>query len=1314
MRKSGRGRPSGKRGRAVALCALGAAVCIICALFLSKMFVAPLIRGAFALERAEADGSYILNGGGFVTTIHMEKIGDAGMGKETAAKMARLSNSVPEPTQEPQVKFHAKEVTQGKYYDTLMAQVAADEASLIAPAHVIELTASLEGKKLDLSGCEITLQVDPAPALVEAAMEEGVSVAGLDDEDGGGNGKQPGMIVTVQPLGGEAVTRLFTSEELESGWPVPVDVTYTVPSGVPIMYAVSARAIEDGAIILNGADAALNVSLLYGDQKEQGAYPDGFEYYTTSTMSGYIKLEPSGLTEDLENVYVTLAIPKEYVEKGSINIPRFNSSSSVTEYEIIPVKEEGKNYCVRIHFKKYDKTQTLVLPFALSFLDKVVPSNYELPVTTSVSCGGPIITTEPNIYKPKYEDWGIDKFVNSNKLNTFKDDGAEVVVTAQEEGGNPYLDDKTYVDFAFRVNNVINSGSDLNNYRDATSVTLTDTLPTYKDKDGNTRTAVFDQDVNPGWKLSEDGKTVAKTYSGKDSSDVLNQIYGDDPLKLRFPNLKFEGENGKLSISLNNMVNLVAEPSNRGNGEPNITANDPLRFVMTTEAGTKGSFTKTAQKGKIYDTDTYKTNPYPWRVRLSNNGAQPLEHIVIQDRKIVENGKVVLAGMNEDLKFVRLTSDLGDSSPATGRTFADMVEKVVAYYTDGTIQNYSITVDENGNFTIEFDRSKVCNGYEIIFKDDFKLLSAEAVSFMAYTIYRDPQNTHVPEGQESIRYDNTARAVNSYMQGGQRVNSYLTVTHGYDMLPVTENLEIGKQTYLNNATENNRVGSVYRYWISVAGSLAKGKEYEPIYIVDLLPNEVDFVEVTHGKEMFDGGSVTPKQVENYHNSGRTALIWELPYDALMKHLGDSGHNNLYYVCIQFSVKIREDAHPGTVTNNIYIVGDNLEEYTGKTGGAVDIYDLDNDGRTDDMIAWSSSDATIMTAASAYAEKFIAPADSDNWSRQGLSMTLGTDFDYLLKVTNELDDQTGLVVYDTLPAVGDKGVFGVNPRNSEFPVRLRGAITPPDGYTVYYTTDEAVYSSSMNAMVDDAEIWFTANGNTDWSAVTAFKLVADKEKKLRKGDVFQVQVPVCVPNQLGTFNLNAKTYEDQTSGTMAYLEANNNFGFKTHEWTKPRESNTVWARVPFAGFVIQKVDGESKQGLAGAEFTLTDSDGMPIQSGTSDENGRLEFNDLTAGTYTLTETEVPTGYLDNKLSLTVTITQNPVTMEYTVQFSGNKGLTGTGTSADPLQVENAKNDYELPETGRTGPLLSSIGGLVLLSCAGVLLYDNRLKRKREKF
>lgn len=151
-----------------------------------------------------------------------------------------------------------------------------------------------------------------------------------------------------------------------------------------------------------------------------------------------------------------------------------------------------------------------MLPFTLSFLDDVVPDNYRLPVTASVSGGD---AAAPTIFRPLYKDWEIQKFVNSNRLDAFGKDGAEVVVTPQEEGGNPYLDDLTYVDFAFIVNKYTNDQCSLADLRDARSVTLTDTLPTYTDRNGVSRIAVFDADQNPGWTLSEDGKTVSRTYT---------------------------------------------------------------------------------------------------------------------------------------------------------------------------------------------------------------------------------------------------------------------------------------------------------------------------------------------------------------------------------------------------------------------------------------------------------------------------------------------------------------------------------------------------------------------------------------------------------------------------------------------------------------------------------------------------------------------------------------------------------------------------------------------------------------------------------
>ena len=480
-----------------------------------------------------------------------------------------------------------------------------------------------------------------------------------------------------------------------------------------------------------------------------------------------------------------------------------------------------------------------MLPFTLSFLDDVVPDNYRLPVTASVSGGN---MTAPNIYRPLYKDWEIQKFVNSNRLDAFGKDGAEVVVTPQEEGGNPYLDDLTYVDFAFIVNKYTNDQCSLADLRDARSVTLTDTLPTYTDRNGVSRIAVFDADQNPGWTLMAE---------------------------------------------LSNSVALTAIPSGEAPGETHPEADGPLRFRLTTDPTTQGKFAKGAEKGNIYDVEVYKTNPYPWSLALSNDKSQPLRHIVIQDRAIVE-----------------------------------------------------------------------------------------------------------------------------------------------------------------------------------------------------------------------------------------------------------------------------------------------------------------DGETNDKIAYAFSDATIIAAQSMYAEKFIAPAGSDSWSKQGLLVKAGSDFDYLLEIVNETAAvHTGLTVYDTLPRIGDPNPFGAPGRGSEFPVRLRGAITPPEGYTVYYTTSPEVYTYSMEELVD-SNIW--AATVSDYASVTAFKLVAGEGTELAGNSRFQVRIPVCAPK---TFDedfmalLRAKVDQDQASGTVSWLQAVNAFGFRTVQAPTVKESNTVWARVCFAGFCVKKVNGATQAALPGA-FLLLSAAALP--------------------------------------------------------------------------------------------------------------------------
>ena len=353
----------------------------------------------------------------------------------------------------------------------------------------------------------------------------------------------------------------------------------------------------------------------------------------------------------------------------------------------------------------------------------------------------------------------------------------------------------------------------------------------------------------------------------------------------------------------------------------------------------------------------------------------------------------------------------------------------------------ALQADAHGNITVAFDEEKVCDGYDIVFAEDYEMQAGGQVRFHAYTVYRDPEHTHVPDGQTKVTYTNAARSINSY----------------------------------------------------------------PL-----------------------------------------------------------------------------------------------------------------DGETNDKIAYAFSDATIIAAQSMYAEKFIAPAGSDSWSKQGLLVKAGSDFDYLLEIVNETAAvHTGLTVYDTLPRIGDPNLFGASGRGSEFPVRLRSAITPPEGYTVYYTTSDAVYTHSMEKMVD-SDIWTTSV--TDYASVTAFRLVVGEGTELAGNSRFQVRIPVCAPKTFDEDSmalLRAKV--DQASGTVSWLQAVNAFGFRTVQTPTVKESNTVWARVCFAGFCVKKVNGATQAALPGAEFTLTDAAGTVVGTAVSDADGRLQFRELTEGAYVLPKT-----------------------------------------------------------------------------------------------
>ena len=181
-------------------------------------------------------------------------------------------------------------------------------------------------------------------------------------------------------------------------------------------------------------------------------------------------------------------------------------------------------------------------------------------------------------------------------------------------------------------------------------------------------------------------------------------------------------------------------------------------------------------------------------------------------------------------------------------------------------------------------------------------------------------------------YTNTARTENTNQVGQETVTVCLKAGHFYNMFPSTEKLSVQKLTLYNgNGTllgrGGNHIGDYYLYEIDLTGSLLEPdiKEYQDLRIVDLLPDGIvyDSIYITQGVDgypILDGGSsYQPEIIEDYHNSGRTALLFHLNVENLQYVLA-----NAHLAKVYFWVKIDESARSGTNTNYVYVVGDNLD------------------------------------------------------------------------------------------------------------------------------------------------------------------------------------------------------------------------------------------------------------------------------------------------------------------------------------------------------------------------------------------------------
>lgn len=130
-------------------------------------------------------------------------------------------------------------------------------------------------------------------------------------------------------------------------------------------------------------------------------------------------------------------------------------------------------------------------------------------------------------------------------------------------------------------------------------------------------------------------------------------------------------------------------------------------------------------------------------------------------------------------------------------------------------------------------------------------------------------------------------------------------------------------------------------------------------------------------------------------------------------------------------------------------------------------------------------------------------------------------------------------------------------------------------------------------------------------------------------------------------------------------------------------------------------------LKNAEFKLyTDSDlKIEFESGQtyqSDSNGLVFDKKLPMGTYYLKEIKAPEGYSCLEETIVIQVTESGVTI------SGSEKATLSSDSSTGVYSITVKNDmlYELPSTGGLGIYWYTIGGMLFMMAAALVLYKNK--------
>lgn len=287
------------------------------------------------------------------------------------------------------------------------------------------------------------------------------------------------------------------------------------------------------------------------------------------------------------------------------------------------------------------------------------------------------------------------------------------------------------------------------------------------------------------------------------------------------------------------------------------------------------------------------------------------------------------------------------------------------------------------------------------------------------------------------------------------------------------------------------------------------------------------------------------------------------------------------------------------------------------------------------------------------------------------------------------------------SVGDVASFTITGNVPSYPADATRAIysitdVPDAGLSV--RTNTFVVKSGEQTLVQDTDYTLTANANGTYTVAFSMAYILGHPGATvsidYEAEIVSISLETGMVNNkvYGTFTPNP--YEDKDVDT---------------------DESDPWAET--YGFSFKKLAAPNNTALPDAEFTVTNVEGTPVTyidaEGTvhtdgkvvSDSNGWIYVNGLAAGTYTVSETRVPSGH--QKVE-DFTVVLNAATAKSDSPATPNVTETNFNIStADQVDPEVGV----LPTTGSVGIIaLTACGILLVVGGGSAVLYARRRRNQ----